>query len=156
MRLSLFLVWLAVLVFAASAFAQKPVIQTVQNAASQAAGLPWLVAPQMLVTIRGENLASSAVSANSPPLPTILGGTLVLVNGIAAPLFYVSPKQLNLQVPGAVNGGANASIVVTTAAGSSDPVSVLWLIGLSAFSRRTPVAAATLWHTTFTLTLASA
>jgi uncharacterized protein (TIGR03437 family) len=32
-------------------------------------------------------------------LPTALGGVTVLVNGIAAPLYYVSPTQINFQVP---------------------------------------------------------
>jgi hypothetical protein len=44
-----------------------------------------------------------------------LGGTSVMVGGIAAPLFYVSPTQINVQMPG------NGSVVVSTAAGSSAP-----------------------------------
>jgi uncharacterized protein (TIGR03437 family) len=38
-------------------------------------------------------------SATSLPLLDTLGGVQVLVNGIAAPLFYVSPGQINFEMP---------------------------------------------------------
>jgi uncharacterized protein (TIGR03437 family) len=37
--------------------------------------------------------------AGSLPLPTNLGGTQVLVNGQPAPLYYVSPGQIDFQIP---------------------------------------------------------
>ncbi|HJT89264.1 MAG TPA: IPT/TIG domain-containing protein [Bryobacteraceae bacterium] len=63
------------------------------NAAQIAAGT--------LVTIQGSNLSSNTVSADptQSPLPTTLGGTQVYFNGIAAPLLYVSPTQINAQIP---------------------------------------------------------
>ena len=39
------------------------------------------------------------------PLPTMLAGTAVTINGIAAPLYYVSPIQLNVQIPYEVTAG---------------------------------------------------
>jgi adhesin/invasin len=60
-------------------------------------------------------------SASGYPLPTSLAGTSVLVNGIAAHLIYVSPSQINFQMPSATAEGS-ASIVVTTNAGSSSAV----------------------------------
>jgi uncharacterized protein (TIGR03437 family) len=57
----------------------------------------------MIVSMFGANLAISAATASSTPLPTNLNGTTVsLSNGqapILAPLFYVSPTQINFQVP---------------------------------------------------------
>jgi len=90
--------------------AQKPVISTggVKNAASLATPLT-AIAPQMLVSLFGQNLA---------------GATAVSFNGISAPLLYVSPTQINTQVPSAIAGSASAAVVVTTPADSSDPVSV--------------------------------
>lgn len=38
-------------------------------------------------------------SASSLPLGTTLGNTQVLVNGTAAPVYYVSPGQINFQIP---------------------------------------------------------
>jgi uncharacterized protein (TIGR03437 family) len=52
-----------------------------------------------LATIFGSNLATSIAEATGTPLPTNLAGTQVLVNGVAAPLIYVSPGQINFQVP---------------------------------------------------------
>jgi uncharacterized protein (TIGR03437 family) len=43
--------------------------------------------------------AGTSAAAASVPLPTTLGSTQVLVNGVPAPLFYVSPGQINFQVP---------------------------------------------------------
>ncbi len=39
------------------------------------------------------------VSATSLPLTNSLGGTQVLVNGQAAPVYYVSPGQINFEIP---------------------------------------------------------
>ena len=56
-------------------------------------------APGMLVSVFGTNLAASQQQASTLPLPLILGGVSATVNGIAAPLLYVSPTQLNIQIP---------------------------------------------------------
>jgi uncharacterized protein (TIGR03437 family) len=57
------------------------------------------VAPREMVTLFGSNLSAGAVPATSFPLPTSLGGTRVLVNGIAAPIVAVSPTQVTMLVP---------------------------------------------------------
>jgi uncharacterized protein (TIGR03437 family) len=44
-------------------------------------------------------LAVSQTSASGTPLPDQLSDLRVWVNGIAAPLYYVSPVQVNFQVP---------------------------------------------------------
>jgi uncharacterized protein (TIGR03437 family) len=45
------------------------------------------------------------------------GGTMATVNGVPAPLFFVSPTQINFLLPPAVELGA-AQIVVSNATGS--------------------------------------
>ena len=50
--------------------------------------------------------------------PTTLGGTSVTINGVPAYLSYVSPSQINLQVPDLPFTGY-ASVAVTTANGTA-------------------------------------
>ena len=120
----------ALLAAAPHAFAQAPVIEAggVQNTASNIA--LTTIAPQMLVTIKGQNLATSTQAANGYPLPTTLGGATVAFTGasgpLPAPLFYASPTQINAQVP---NGITGTSIVVTTARGSSAPYQIPLVTG---------------------------
>jgi uncharacterized protein (TIGR03437 family) len=55
----------------------------------------------MIMSVWGASLASpgTAESAASVPLPVTIAGVSATVNGVAAPLYYVSPTQLNIQVP---------------------------------------------------------
>ena len=106
-----------------SACAQSPVIAAggIVNAGSYLQP----VAPGSLVAIFGTNLAESAHTATTTPWPTTLGGTSVSINGISATISYVSPNQINAQVPSSLafryGGYTKANVVVTTAAGSSMP-----------------------------------
>ena len=95
-----------------AAWCQTPVVSKVANAASYQATLG---PAGTIVTIFGTSLAGTTSSARGFPLPLELSGTSVTVGGVAAPLFYVSPTQINLQAP---SGGA---VVVSTAAGTSAP-----------------------------------
>ena len=70
-------------------------------------------APGMILSVFGRSLAGSTLSAGSVPLPLSLGGTSVTVNGQPAPLYYVSPTQLNVQVPYETEAG-NAILVVNS------------------------------------------
>jgi len=115
---------IALLALTFGAHAQTPVVNAggIVNAASYStAG----VVPGSIVSIFGVNLAGQAASANSIPLPTTLANvTSVTFNGAPAPLFSVSPNQINAQVPWAVQPGGltdGFSVVVTTSAGSSAP-----------------------------------
>lgn len=68
----------------------------VVNAASFAGTL----APGSLATIFGASfLDGPAASASSTPLPESLGEVGVSINGVPAPLLYVSDSQINFQVP---------------------------------------------------------
>lgn len=121
---------LAVLGACATIWAQKPVVDpggVVNGAGFVAASQPLHgLAPGSIAAMFGYNLAASTLSASSYPLPTTLGGTTVTVDGTPVPLFYVSPGQVDFQVPSSApfsyTGYAQISVVVTTAAGSSDPV----------------------------------
>jgi uncharacterized protein (TIGR03437 family) len=117
---------------AVAGWSQKPAIAPggVVNAASYVAGIAGLngIYPQTatgpalasgsIASIFGSNLAASTETAQTLPLPVQLAGTSVSVYGVDAPLFFVSPSQINFQVP---TGGSGTGIVVTTAAGQSDP-----------------------------------
>jgi uncharacterized protein (TIGR03437 family) len=109
--------------------AQTPVFEAigVLNAASVLGSGQQGIAPEMLLTIKGQYLAASVAEWNSGDgsAATLLAGTTVTFNRIAAPLLYVSPNQINVQVPSVVRGAATADIVVTTAAGSSLPVTAM-------------------------------
>src|ERR1700682_524694 len=92
--------------------AAAPVIAAVTNAAD----FSFSIAPGSLATIFGQNLAASAASAPSLPLQTNLNGVTLSISGVAAPLYYVSPGQINFQIPsGTATGTATA---VVTASGS--------------------------------------
>jgi uncharacterized protein (TIGR03437 family) len=56
-------------------------------------------APGSLVSIYGSNLAPGVVQAVGFPLPETLGGVTVTINGSAAPIYFVSPTQINVQIP---------------------------------------------------------
>ena len=94
--------------------------------ANSAGFRPGSVAPGSLVSLFGTNLAKTTVWAGSFPLPTELGGTIVLCNGIRAPLLYVSPTQINLQVPAELTGRTATATVMSTdgLAGAAMPLSL--------------------------------
>lgn len=81
------------------------------------------VAPEAIASAYGANLATGVQVASVLPLPTLLGGTSVTVvdvNGFSRPaeLFFVSPTQVNFQVPPGVAPGA-ATVTVSV---NGDPV----------------------------------
>ena len=49
-------------------------------------------------SIFGSNLADGIAGASDTPLPTELAGVRVEINGVLAPLFFVSPNQFNFQI----------------------------------------------------------
>lgn len=82
-------------------------------------------APGMLLSIFGTDLASGVQEASSVPLPDNLRGTTATVNGAAAPLFYVSPTQVNLQVPyETATGAATVSVRSSDGRATSQQVQI--------------------------------
>jgi uncharacterized protein (TIGR03437 family) len=90
----------------------------VVNAASS---LPQ-IAPGSLISIYGTELSTGTYQAGSAPLPTSLSGTTVTIDGVAVPLLFVSPTQINAQAPYETPIGVTA-LVVTVDNVSSPPVS---------------------------------
>jgi len=84
---------------------------TTAGVVNAASGRPGLVAGSM-AAIYGTNLANTTAVASGGTWPTILAGSRVLVGGIAAPLYYVGPGQIDLQVPWEIAGAKNATILV--------------------------------------------
>jgi uncharacterized protein (TIGR03437 family) len=74
-------------------------------------------APGEIVALFGLQLAAPGISAQNPglpPLATKLGDAQVLVNGVAVPLFYVGPQQINFQIPYSFTSGQTATVQVVS------------------------------------------
>jgi uncharacterized protein (TIGR03437 family) len=67
------------------------------NGASFVPGMA--IAPGSVVSLFGSNLTTGLASDLSAPLPYSLNDTSVTFNGAQVPLFFVSPNQINVQVP---------------------------------------------------------
>jgi uncharacterized protein (TIGR03437 family) len=80
------------------------------------------IAPGELASIFGTSFANQNQGATLP-IGTSLGGVSVTVNGKAAPILYVTPYQVNFQVPWETTG-STASVVVTVNGRISAAVSV--------------------------------
>ena len=79
------------------------------------------VAPGQLVTLYGKGIGSQAPAHGQPAngqIPTSLGdGASVTFNGVAAPILYSSPDQINVQVPYEIAGQATAHMEVLAPGG---------------------------------------
>jgi uncharacterized protein (TIGR03437 family) len=89
--------------FSAALWGQAPSYTAagIVNACNQAQG-PY--APNTVLSIMGKGLANSALGLTAADvaggsLPTELNGVQVMVDGSAAPVFYVSPTQINFLMP---------------------------------------------------------
>ncbi|MEP6539243.1 MAG: cohesin domain-containing protein [Bryobacteraceae bacterium] len=81
----------------------------VLNAASLQSGS---IAPGEIITLVGSSIGpASLVKPQDGILATSLGGTRVLINGVAAPLLYASPGQINAMVPYAVSGSSSRLVL---------------------------------------------
>lgn len=69
-------------------------------------------APESIVSAFGSNLASGTTIATSQPLPLSLWNVSVLIDGRQARLFFVSPNQINYQIPADVPSGV-ANVMVS-------------------------------------------
>lgn len=94
--------------------APPPRLKTLVNAADRTPS----VAPGSLVSIFGENLSPVNIATQELPLPTALGESCLTVNGLPVPMLFVSPSQINAQLPFTLEG--NATIVLRTPGGVSD------------------------------------
>lgn len=83
------------------------------NGVVDAAGYLPALAPGGLASLFGVELAGGTTAASGFPLPTTLAGAKVKVNGIDAPLLFVSPTQINFQVPYGTPLGTGVSVVAS-------------------------------------------
>ena len=90
---------------------------SITGIASAADGTPP-VAPGGLITIYGQNMSPVSLAAGGIPLSTALGNSCLGVNGLPIPLLYISPGQINAQLPFNVSG--SATLTIHTPAGISN------------------------------------
>ncbi len=83
-----------------------------------AADLSPSVAPGGLMSIFGTNMSPVNVATKEIPLPTALGDSCLTVNGLPVPLIFMSPTQINAQMPFQAVG--NVTLIVRTPGGVSD------------------------------------
>ena len=86
------------------------------------------IAPEAIIAAFGSNLATATLVATVTPLPTSLAGTTVKVRDSfgterLASLFFVSPTQVNYQIPAGTTNGA-ASIVIASSNGQASQTNV--------------------------------
>jgi uncharacterized protein (TIGR03437 family) len=103
-------------VFSATGSAAVP--GTSVTSIGNSASFTQAYAPGMLMSVFGTGLSSGSPQiVSAVPLPvTSSSGTSVTINGIAAPLLYVSATQINLQIPyEAAPGNAPVSFAIQAA-----------------------------------------
>jgi uncharacterized protein (TIGR03437 family) len=69
------------------------------------------VAPGSVISIFGSNLASAVVTGPGSPLAQTLSGTVVTLANSILPLFFVSPGQINAELPADLTLGAQTLTV---------------------------------------------
>lgn len=80
-----------------------PTIGGVSNAASYS----QYFAAGGILSVFGTQMTPAAAGATTVPLPIMLAGTSALVDGVNVPLYFVSPDQLNIQIPWEAAGSSN-------------------------------------------------
>ncbi len=63
------------------------------------------------MSLFGDGLAQTTTQAGVP-FPNILGNVQVLVNGLNAPVYSISPTQINAVVPYEVTGSTATFVVI--------------------------------------------
>jgi len=91
-----------------------PSVQKIVNAAD----LTPSVAPAALISVFGANLSPTNATTNEMPLPTAIGQSCLMVNGAAIPMMFVSPGQINAQLP--LRTAGRVPVTVYTPGGVSD------------------------------------
>jgi len=100
---------------AAASSDKNPMIAVTTSGANLSGGKDAAkIAPGSLVTILGENLSefTAAAPADANPLPRELAGVEVYFDGIKAPLLFVSPTQINAQLPFDVSDSTSVNAFV--------------------------------------------
>lgn len=95
-----------------SAMVKPPAISSnnIVNAAGFTSGA---VAAGSIASLFGNGLAGLTLGATGTPLPTSLGGVMLTVNSAPSPLYFVSPGQINFQVPWEVAGRPSPDVSIS-------------------------------------------
>jgi trimeric autotransporter adhesin len=114
--------------FTASGSGPQPVINNGGIITAGAFGAGSTIAPGTWIEIYGTNLSPvtrpwAAADFNGNAAPASLSGVTVTVAGVPAYVSYVSPGQINAQVPGGIAAGT-AAVIVANGYGTSDPANV--------------------------------
>jgi len=80
------------------------------------------VAPGGLISIFGSQLSPMTLSSTDVPLPTVLADSCLTVGGLVIPIIFVSPTQINAQLPTQISG--NTDVVLRTPGGVSDALRI--------------------------------
>jgi uncharacterized protein (TIGR03437 family) len=91
-----------------------PQISRVVNAAD----FNTTIAPGGLITVFGNQLSPVNLATSEMPLPTALADSCLTVNGLPMPILFVSPNQVNAQIPFESIG--NVTLILRTPGGTSD------------------------------------
>ena len=79
---------------------------------ANAASFTQQYSPGAYLAIAGSQLASTIQTASTIPLPYSMGGFSATVNGVAAPLYYVSPTFVSIQIPYETPSGIPVTLTV--------------------------------------------
>jgi len=82
------------------------------------------IAPGSIIAIFGTQLARETASASGVPLPFSMGGTLVEANNLVMPLFFISPGQINAQMPYGLSGPVQVRVRWTSGVSPAVTVNV--------------------------------
>ena len=74
--------------------------------------------------IYGSGLAGTATAPTALPLPSAVNGTSVTIGGLPAPLYYVSPGQINAQIPFELTAGGQYQVVVNANGALTTPQTI--------------------------------
>ena len=99
----------SVTITVATAVSGTPSITGLANGAS----FTQTYAPGGILTVFGKQLAPATGSAPQVPLPDQMAGVSATIDGITAPLYYVSPSQLNIQIPYGIPVNTTATLQVS-------------------------------------------
>ena len=80
------------------------------------------VAPGGLIAAFGSQLSPMTLASTDAPLPTVLADSCLTVNGMTMPMQFVSPTQINAQLPYQMNG--NVAVVLHTPGGVSNALNL--------------------------------
>jgi uncharacterized protein (TIGR03437 family) len=101
------------------------------------------LAPGTIVAVYGQNLAAATAQPTTIPLPTTFNGTSVIIGGMEAPLYYVSPTQINAQIPFELEPAIQYQVIVSANGALTTPQPIQLAPatpGLATFSDGTLIA----------------